>query len=147
VARRLRGVDEWLAGVGLMIAWPVVVLVLAGVPLLTFWIVPSIVWFSVLGDWPVRDAADHAATLAAGPQDVPPRFGLEPLDWGVMGLFLFNVVFWLVVLAPFAALVWFVGWWWDRLTFDRVNDDLGHPRTSIPGRVARRLGRRSSVSR
>jgi hypothetical protein len=94
----------------------------------------------MLGDWPVRDAADYAATLAAGPQDVPTRFGLDPVGWGVMGLFLFNVVFWLVVLAPLAALAWFVAWWWDKLSLDRVNDDLGYPRTSIPGKGGRPPG-------
>ena len=76
-----------------------------------FWIAPTVIWLSVFHHLSVIDAATYAATLANGPPEYAGPFGTNR-DPSLIGFAVFNVLAWVVMLAPFAVI--FFGALWLR---------------------------------
>lgn len=90
-----------------LIALPMVV------GLILFWTVPTVVWlatFRGVGAW---DAARYAAFLASGRPQYDGPFGMNN-DPATLGFGLLTIAGWVVLLSPFALVVWLLsrgeGW-------------------------------------
>lgn len=85
-----------------------------------FWAVPTVVWLSVLHDVPLGDAISYAAVAANG----NPEYSIGPInnDPSIIGVFIFTVIGWAVILAVLAIPLlpfWLLWRWREKRKFDR----------------------------
>lgn len=116
-----------IVGMGLgVIALLVAGVIAFAIAVSLFWIVPSVVWLSLFHDVSVVEAANHALLASHGRSEYEGVRGINT-DPSLIGLFLFNLAVWLVILvaALLMASPFFALWLrWDKRRTDRLLNEV-----------------------